>query len=251
MAPRGSGAIVAEFDTAALEDGAAAPASAHSRRTSLVSCGPPVSGVEVRIVDPDNGRPLPEGRIGEVWVRGANVALGYWRSHETTPCFGRELPNGETGFLRTGDLGFLHRGELYLTSRQKDVIIIRGRNHSPSDIEQAVEYAHPAIRPGSCAAFSVGGDDGEQLVVVAEAGEAGDERLQSAVFRAASDAVFRRHGVAIEELVLIARRTIPRTSSGKIQRLAARAGYLEGTLEALTSLNRCNGAARPERVTAR
>jgi acyl-CoA synthetase (AMP-forming)/AMP-acid ligase II len=253
MAPRAAGATVAELDAAALEDGDAIAAGEYSaRRTSIVSCGAPVAGVEVRIVDPDDERPVDDGRIGEVWVRGPNVASGYWRSQDaTTSCFERELPGGGAGFLRTGDLGFVRGGELFVTSRQKDLIIVRGRNHSPSDIEQAVEYSHDAIRPGSCAAFSVEGDDGEQLVLVAEVDDAGDERHRSAVFRAASNAVFNRHGLALEKLVLIARRTIPRTSSGKIQRHAVRASYLEDRLDTVASLNRRSAVPPPDRSTAR
>jgi acyl-CoA synthetase (AMP-forming)/AMP-acid ligase II len=177
--------------------------------------------------------------------------MGYWNSPEATAsCFDRELRGAGPGFLRTGDLGFLDRGELYVTSREKDLIIIHGRNHSPADIEQAVEYAHPAIRAGACAAFSVdsdegNNDDGECLVVVAETREHSGAAQRSAAFEAASSAVFRQHGIVISELVLIPRRAIPRTSSGKLQRRAARARYMDGALEVLASLTP-GSAARPK-----
>jgi acyl-CoA synthetase (AMP-forming)/AMP-acid ligase II len=245
MVPRRSGATVAELDTEKLEHGIAAPATAESARcTSLASCGPPVAGVDVRIVDPDACRPLPEGRVGEVWIRGPNVTAGYWNAPEATAaCFDWELPGGEAGFLRTGDLGFVHGGELYLTSRRKDLIIVRGRNHSPADIEQSVEYAHTDIRPGSGAAFAVDREAGEQLVVVAELRKPGAAPDLAALFESVSTAVFERHGIAIEQLALVAPRTVPRTSSGKVQRHAARAGYLNGTLAAVATLDRCSGAA--------
>lgn len=240
---RESGATVAELDGESLERGLAAPAIASStRRVPVVSCGPPVRDVALRIIDPDSTQPLEAGRVGEIWVRGPNVTPGYWRSPEASAsAFDRELPSGEGGFLRTGDVGFMRNGELYVTSRSKDLIIVRGRNHSPAVIEQSVEYAHADIRAGACAAFTIDGDLGEQLVVVAEVSEDGSADARQALFDAAAHAVFERHGVAILELVLISPRTIPRTSSGKIQRGRTRAAYLNGELAIVASLTRGTG----------
>jgi acyl-CoA synthetase (AMP-forming)/AMP-acid ligase II len=237
---RASGATVVEFDEDSLERSQAAPSTSSSeRRVPLVSCGVPMRGIELAIVDPDSEQPIEAGGVGEIWVRGPNVTAGYWRSPEASAStFDRRLPNGEAGFLRTGDLGFVRDGELYVTSRRKDLIIVRGRNHSPAAIEQSVEEAHPDIRAGACAAFAIDSDEGERLLVVAEVSDHGDPDDRPALFDAAAHAVFERHGVAVQELVLIPPRTIPRTSSGKIQRRRARAAYLNGELAVVASLTR-------------
>jgi acyl-CoA synthetase (AMP-forming)/AMP-acid ligase II len=246
MRPRSTGAKVGEFDTGSLEAGRAVRATPGSARVSaLASCGPPVRDVEVLVVDPASRQPLAEGRVGEVWIRGANVAAGYWRAPEMSrSCFDQALATGETGFLRTGDLGFLLDGELYVTGRLKDLIIVHGRNHSPAAIEQTVEYSHRAIRRGASAAFAVDGDKGEELVVVAEAAH-NDEEDRFGLFEVVAAAVSERHGIALAELVLISPRTIPRTSSGKIQRAATRSAYLSGGLSVETSVTPRQAAHAP------
>ncbi|HEV7784788.1 MAG TPA: fatty acyl-AMP ligase, partial [Thermoanaerobaculia bacterium] len=172
----GGGPHVASFAAAALEQGVAAPAisaiptgpqAEPSRR--LVSCGTAPAGVDVRIVDPETGIPCAEGQVGEIWVAGESVAEGYWERPELTAAtFGARLPAaGERRYLRTGDLGFLGAdGGLFVTGRLKDLIIIRGRNLYPQDIELTVERSHPGLRPGCGAAFSVESEGEERLVVV-------------------------------------------------------------------------------------
>jgi acyl-CoA synthetase (AMP-forming)/AMP-acid ligase II len=197
----------------------------------LVGCGTARPGVTVLVVDPEQRIECPAGEVGEIWVAGGGVARGYWRNAlATREVFGATLAGGGGGFLRTGDLGFLREGELFVTGRLKDLLVIDGRNHYPQDLELLAEAAHPALRPGCSAAFSV--DDpaaGEQPVIIAEASPAAaaDPEAIVALIRSAVGAA---HGVSLRDVVLIEPGTIPKTSSGKIQRRASRAAYLDGTL---------------------
>ncbi|MFM9497918.1 fatty acyl-AMP ligase [Streptomyces galilaeus] len=198
---------------------------------AAVSCGHPADGWTVAITDPELQRELPEGEVGEIWLRGASVAKGYWRNTlATRESFRATLPGHEGRFLRTGDLGFLRDGELFVTGRLKDLMVVDGRNHYPQDLELSAELAHPALRPGCTAAFSVdGGVEGEQSVLVAEvapesAGES--EKITDLIRAAIGDA----HGLPVREVVLVHPGTIPKTSSGKIQRRATRSAYLDNTL---------------------
>ncbi|GGJ30285.1 fatty acyl-AMP ligase [Streptomyces brasiliensis] len=198
---------------------------------AAVGCGRPGPGLTVVIADPERQKERPEGGVGEIWVGGASVAKGYWRNAlATRETFRATLP-GRTGrFLRTGDLGFLRDGELFVTGRLKDLIVIDGRNHYPQDLELSAELSHPALRPGCTAAFAVdGGTEGEQPVMVAEltpdaAGET--EKIGDLIRSAIGEA----HGLSVRAVVLVHPGTIPKTSSGKIQRRATRAAYLDGTL---------------------
>ena len=136
----------------------------------LVGCGHVLPDEQVRIVDPKRRTELPLGQIGEVWLSGPSVALGYWNRREATAeTFQAFLADtGEGPFLRTGDLGFLKDDELFITGRLKDLIIVGGRNHYPEDIEWTVEQSHPALRSTSCAAFSIDDRGQERLVIAAE-----------------------------------------------------------------------------------
>ena len=141
----------------------------RSTRT-LVGCGCVKGDQQLQIVDPYSRQPSQANHVGEIWVAGTSVAQGYWNKAELSDeIFGAQLADvGEERFLRTGDLGFIHDGELYITGRQKDLIIIRGRNHYPQDIEQSVEKSHPALRAGCGAAFSVDMEEEERLVIAYE-----------------------------------------------------------------------------------
>jgi acyl-CoA synthetase (AMP-forming)/AMP-acid ligase II len=255
---------VAAFDRARLEAGEARPLpAADPASRTLVSCGRPWMGQDLAIVDPATMRPCAGGTVGEVWVRGPSVAQGYWhRPVETAETFdGRlaEEPDGpraaaETGtapFLRTGDLGFLDGGELFIAGRLKDLIIIRGRNLYPQDIELTVERSHPGLRPGCGAAFSIELGQEERLVVVHEHERTpNDSPLEpesvEAIAEAVRRAVAEQHEAQVQQVVLLRAGTIPKTSSGKIQRRACRAALLGGRLTVLgTSVLGGPAAAAP------
>ncbi|HTQ78496.1 MAG TPA: fatty acyl-AMP ligase, partial [Thermoanaerobaculia bacterium] len=226
---------IERFVARSLEEGqvVVAPPEDSSAR-ELVSCGTAFMGQRLVIVDPDSGEACPPDRIGEVWVAGLSLAQGYFRRDEDTARdFTARL--GEEGpFLRTGDLGFLLDGELYVTGRLKDLIILRGRNLYPQDVELAVERSHPALRPGCGAAFAVDFGGEEQLVVVQEVERdfAGEwEPLADAI----RGAVAQEHQAQARAVVLIRAGSIPKTSSGKIQRRACRELFLKGGLDVLGS----------------
>jgi amino acid adenylation domain-containing protein len=201
---------------------------------SLVGCGKTMLGQNLIIVHADSMTMCEPCEIGEIWVAGPSVGQGYWnRPEETEQTFNAYLSDtGEGPFLRTGDCGFLQDGELFVTGRLKDLIIIRGLNHYPQDIEMTVEQCHPALRPGCGAAVSVEVAGEERLVIVQEVDQRQGKDLNTIV-----DLI--KHKVAEEEEVqvyavaLIKAGTIPKTSSGKIQRYACRRGFLEKSLDVL------------------
>jgi acyl transferase domain-containing protein/acyl-CoA synthetase (AMP-forming)/AMP-acid ligase II/NADP-dependent 3-hydroxy acid dehydrogenase YdfG/acyl carrier protein len=197
----------------------------------LVGCGGIAPDLKVAIVDPETLAPCASDRVGEIWISGPSVALGYWRKPaETNDTFGAHLANGEGPFLRTGDLGFLDRGQLFVTGRLKDLIIIRGSNHYPQDLEHTAEWSHRALRPACGAAFSIDVDGAERLVIVQEVNDRAaipNEDVVAAIRRALTES----HEVHPDAVVLIEPRSIPRTSSGKIQRYACREAFLAGTLD--------------------
>ena len=206
-----------------------------ARSRELVGCGAPLADQSLAIVDPETGRACPPGRVGEIWVAGPSVARGYWERPEETAATSAPVSPTATGpFLRTGDLGFLADGELFVTGRLKDLIILRGRNHYPQDLELTAERSHAALRAGGGAAFAVDVAAEERLVIVQEmerhalAGmEAGKaEEIAAAVRRAVAE----EHEASVAEVVLIRPETLPRTSSGKVRRSACRDLYLQGGL---------------------
>lgn len=194
---------------------------------TLVSSGLP-AGQEVRIVDAATCRALPDGHVGEIWVRGPNVGAGYWRDAERTEATFLAVLDGEPGrWLRTRDLGVLHDGELYVTGRTRDVIVLDGRSYYPQDIESVVESAHPAIRSHHVAAVGVPGPDGERVVVLAERSRWLVRVDLAEVAAAVREAMT---GITTVEVVLLEPGALPRTSSGKVSRSASRQAYLDGLL---------------------
>ena len=266
--------VVAHFDSAMLEKRRVieVPPNAPSAR-ALVACGPALDQ-RLEIVEPDTRVPCQPGQIGEIWVSGASIGQGYWnRPEETERTFRARLASGSENetFLRTGDLGFIHEGQLVIAGRLKDLIIVRGRNYYPQDIERTVEESYPSLRKGCCAAFANTVNGEERLVVVVEVERryrpdrrlssrppltsdrraSGDRRkslppelgqidgegvvpfLPESVIASIRSAVSELHELQVEAVVLLKARSIPKTSSGKIQRAACKAGYLDGTLEEL------------------
>ncbi|MFG6100258.1 SDR family NAD(P)-dependent oxidoreductase [Leptothoe sp. ISB3NOV94-8A] len=206
----------------------------HPNAKQLVGCGQTWLDTTVAIVNPETCKQCVDNQVGEIWVTGGSVAQGYWRRSESSEfAFHAHLAdNTETIFFRTGDLGFLHNGDLFITGRLKDVIIIRGRNHYPQDIERTVEESHPALRSNSGAAFSIEVDQQERLVVVQEVKRTHLRHLNSAdVVEAIRSAVPLHHEVQLYDVVLLKPGRIPKTSSGKIQRRACRTQFLAGELQ--------------------
>ncbi|HEU4769864.1 MAG TPA: fatty acyl-AMP ligase, partial [Pyrinomonadaceae bacterium] len=203
----------------------------HDSRT-LVSCGRALGGQRIAIVEPVAETICRSDEVGEIWISGPSVADGYWRQTEqSNRVFGAYLkPTGEGPFLRTGDLGFLQNGQLYITGRLKDLIIIRGANYYPHDIELTVQKSDPVLRAGCGAAFSVEIDGAERLVVVQEVDKQKTHDSDDLVAIIRRD-ISREHELQAYSIVLIKRGTIPKTSSGKIQRYACKAAFLSGALD--------------------
>ncbi len=201
---------------------------------AVVSNGRPAEGIHVAIVESEVGVRAPDGHVGEVWVSGDTVIKGYWRRPADSARICRATLTGdERTWLRTGDLGFLADGELYVTGRMKELLIIRGRNYYPVDLERSVEQCHPDIRRGGVAAVSIGGpDEREQLAIVAEIrrrSQADPAQILAAIRRAIAE----EHELRAARVVLVLEGRLPRTTSGKTQRLAV--GHLldSGDLKAI------------------
>ncbi len=220
----------------------------------LVSCGQAGSGTKVLIVNPDSSSPCASGEVGEVWVSGPGVAQGYWnRAEETERTFQAytEGAGAEGPFLRTGDLGFQSDGELFVTGRLKDMIIIRGLNHYPQDIELTVGRSHPQLGASGCAAFSVEARGEERLVVVQEIRPRAGMNMTE-MTEAIRQSVAEVHELQIYAVVLVKPGGVPKTSSGKVQRRACRKSFLEGSLDELerSLLPESNPAAQSSTVSA-
>jgi acyl-CoA synthetase (AMP-forming)/AMP-acid ligase II/acyl carrier protein len=205
----------------------------------FVGCGRAWSGQQVAIVDPERRTLCAEGEIGEIWVSGPSVTQGYWnRSEETSESFS-VLLNQAAGvadnrlFLHTGDLGFLHQQELFITGRIKDLIIIRGRNYYPQDLELTAERTYRGLKPGCSAAFFIESSGEERVVLVQEVESAAPVADLQGVMERIRSEISKEYEVALHEVVLIKAGTIPKTSSGKIQRQACKAKYLKAELEVI------------------
>ncbi|MGA9773066.1 MAG: amino acid adenylation domain-containing protein [Blastocatellia bacterium] len=214
---------------------------------TLVSSGRAQLEHRVIIVNPKTLNESPPDEVGEIWISGPSVAQGYWRKpKETEQTFRAVLSvSNPTYYLRTGDLGFKKDGELYITGRLKDLIIIRGRNHYPQDIEATAEKTHPALRPGCGAAFSINLDDHERVIVVHEIDARTSEREHEKIAKSIRRAVGEEHELEIHAIVLIRAGSLPKTSSGKIQRFACRARFLDNELDVIGSSTLFVGDIQP------
>ncbi|MEH2099109.1 MAG: AMP-binding protein [Nostoc sp.] len=221
-----------------LEQNQVVPAFKQKDGTrTLVSCGQTRLDQRIVIAHPETlTRCLPD-EVGEILVSGGSVAQGYWnRPEETEHTFKAYLAdNGNGPFLRTGDLGFLQDGEMFITGRIKDLIIIRGRNHYPQDIELTVEQSHPALRISHGAAFSVDMDSIERLVIAQEVERSYLRNLNvNEIVTAMCQAVAQQHEIQVYAILLLKTGSIPKTSSGKIQRYACRTGFLNNSLDVVS-----------------
>lgn len=236
-----------------VELATAAPPENENEETvvqELVGCGRSPAGHRLLVVDPETLTPLPERRVGEIVLGGPSVTRGYWDRTDLNDTIWAGVDLGEeepTRFLRTGDLGFVHEGELFVTGRLKDVIILRGTNHYPQDIEETAESAHPALLPS--AAFTVGGEglEGpERLILVAQVERSCPRDQHPEIARAIRTAVSQTHGLDVSNVVLIRQATLPVTSSGKVQRSLTRERYEADELRVLHELNHARQAESPK-----
>lgn len=228
---------VAVFYKTGLEQGIVRPAlDGGDNIRRLVGCGgiDAEAGQRIRIVDPETGEQCKDDRIGEIQLSGPSISLGYWQNSPATGQVFIGDTDGQNRWLRTGDLGFIEGGELFVSGRLKDLIIIRGRNYYPHDLEYATEAATDALSPGCAAAFAVNGDDGEKLVVLAELQR---NRLRQSDYRAEFAAIRARLveecGIQADTVMLLKPGAILKTSSGKIRRSACRLAFEQQQLKAV------------------
>ncbi len=218
-----AGASTLALSPEALARMEVAPPTAEAGTVEVVSCGPAALATELRIAHPETGAPLAANEVGEILARGPSIAAGYWNRPEATAEGFRD------GWLHTGDLGFLADGQLYVTGRKKDLVLLRGRNLYPQDLEVAAEAAHSDVRGNSSAAFGVEVDGEERLVLVLEV----DGRKvpdPGPITDAVTAAIAQAFDATVYAVTLLPAGGIPRTSSGKVRRAATRLAWLAGTL---------------------
>lgn len=225
--------VVRRLDLGALARGVFAEGGSGETR-DVVSCGPPTRACEIRVVDPATGEVLPDGRLGEIWLRGPSVCDGYWKRDDLAHMFGATTTGGESGFLRTGDLGALYEGELHVHGRLTDMLIVRGRNLYPHDMEQELRIHHPELgRAGAVFAMPDEETAATQAVVVThEVGKVPPERWASLASELRLT-VTREFGVPVAAVALLRPGTVPRTTSGKVQRGAMSELFRIGQLRTL------------------
>jgi len=242
--------IIRSFDSVALTHGKVQEVAGGSLTArDLVGCGGTLPDQKIVIANPETKTICASNEIGEIWVSGPSMAQGYWKRPDVTEVtFHAHLQDtGDGPFLRTGDLGFMLDGELYVTGRLKDLIILRGVNYYPQDLELTVQRCHPRLRTDCGAAFAVEKDGREQLVLVFEV-ERHKQGQFDEVLQAIRRSVAGEHDLNVDVIVLIRAGTIPKTSSGKIQRHACRQGYLDGTLD-VVGLWQLSDAGKPNPPT--
>ncbi|WP_313804321.1 fatty acyl-AMP ligase [Sphingobium sp.] len=232
--PPQSEPIVRTYDSRALASGRA---EESAEGLDLACCGPAMAGAEARIVDPETGEPLPDGAVGEIWLRGPHIAVGYIDNDVATEAtFGGRLDEGGS-FLRTGDLAFSTPEGFYIVSRLKDTIIVRGRNYAPSDIEHIWSEISATVGQASAAAVEIEIGDTQHIVLIAEvkrdeARSLSDETLQGIAGKLRTLAMERLE-LGITDLVMVPASAIPRTTSGKVQRKQAGRMLIDGELTVL------------------
>ncbi|MEE4255703.1 MAG: AMP-binding protein [Bacteroidales bacterium] len=226
------------IDAKASEERQVKPATAGRESRVLTACGYPWLGMEVVIIDPETKKPAPQGFIGEVWARGPSVARGYWNDKERTNYTFRAYieGTGDGPWLRTGDLGFIHEGQLYISGRIKDLIIIRGSNFFPNDIEHSIEQCHAALRQNASVAFSADINGQERLVVLAEVERTHIRDLdEDGVFEAIRQSIMEEHAIQPYAICLLRTGSAEKTSSGKIRRFAMKQAWQKEELTLVAS----------------
>lgn len=234
---RGQGAVLRPLSRDGLQRHRALPPRDRDDLQMAVGCGRALPGERIAIIDPETCRPVAAEQVGEIWAAGPNVAVGYWRNPGASKdAFGARIAGEDGDWLRTGDLGFLDAaGELFITGRIKEVVIIRGANHYPQDIEDTMQRAHPALRRHAGAAFTIdGGDLIEKLVVVQEVERTERNRIAvDEVVARIREAIVNEHEIVPHDIALLRPGALPKTTSGKIQRLLARQLWLANDLPRL------------------
>ncbi|HEY2517961.1 MAG TPA: fatty acyl-AMP ligase [Polyangiaceae bacterium] len=228
--PHSTGVKADVIDPAALEKGTAKPVDAAALQGAgvetreIVNCGRPFPEHQVAIVDDETGRALGERQVGHIVTKGPSVTSGYFQEPELTAASWRKGPDGDT-WLYTGDLGYLADGDLYICGRLKDIIIIRGRNFYPTDLEWVVSEL-PGVRRGNVVAFGVDVEGEEQLVICAEAFQSEAAGLTEQI----TQAIAAQVGLSVHRVAIVPQGSLPRTSSGKAQRRKTKQMFLDGTL---------------------
>jgi acyl-CoA synthetase (AMP-forming)/AMP-acid ligase II len=232
--PPKQGPIVRHFSAKALEEDRLhdQDAADSGRARSLVSCGKPWPGTEIAIVDATSGAEVAPGHVGEIWIRGASVATGYWnREDETRATFNLKTMDGRTGFMRSGDLGVVVDGGLFVLGRQSDVLTIDGRTYYPHELETSSSTSDAALIPHACAAITVHEGGIDKLVIIQEVSRTALRSLNAAAVTAAIRRVIaQHHRLEVQAVVLLRPATLPRTTSGKVRRASCREAFREGAL---------------------
>ncbi|QMV14111.1 non-ribosomal peptide synthetase/type I polyketide synthase [Vibrio spartinae] len=236
--------VALNFERDALNQNRAEVTGQSSDTVPLTSCGMPISSLSLKIVDPETKISLGSGQIGEVWMAGPSLAKGYYNQPDATDeTFNAYLASGEGPMMRTGDLGFLHQGHFYMTGRRKELIIIAGQNHYPQDIETTVFEAVSGLRKNGGAAFVHHIDSqGEVLIIVQEIQSIRAVPDLETVVSAVTAAVAEVHGIKLEALILVRPRTLPVTTSGKIERRTCCQLYLNDELQEVARWSRCDAS---------
>ncbi len=246
--PRGELPEVVNVSVSALEQGRFELSDAAEGTRAMAASGRVGDGLRVVITDPETLLPCAEGGVGELWVQGPSVAQGYWNQPESSEAtFRAHHADVDTGpFLRTGDLGVLHQGHLFVTGRIKEVLIVRGRNHYPQDLEATVYGISEQLRTDYGAAFTVEVDEVEELVLVQEVERRFSRSFEEqALQRKIRDAIWAEHSLSVHDVVLIKTGTLPKTSSGKIQRGLTKQLYVEGGLTRAVARNASQTPKQP------
>jgi acyl-CoA synthetase (AMP-forming)/AMP-acid ligase II/acyl carrier protein len=221
-----------------LTMGVVSPAHDNENSLGVVGCGNTWLEDEIRIVETESKLPMPEGQVGEIWIRSKSTCSGYYNNPQKTDELFSYLNevNGGRPYLRTGDLGFIFNDQLYVTGRIKEVMKIRGKSHYPQDIENTVENVHPALQSNACAAFHFVSGHREELVILQEVKRTAIRTLDAKeVVETIRRTVAEEHDIPVFAIELISPGRLPRTSSGKIQRIKGRSMWLEKSLKTIYS----------------